>query len=72
MAVRSRAISRVPVTRRKMMKMLMILSRERSNHTIIWTEGREIERQRKVGVIIIRDQIHPVIGPMEKPVLLEL
>ena len=54
------------------MKMLMILSRERSNHTIIWTEGREIERQRKVGVIIIRDQIHPVIGPMEKPVLLEL
>jgi len=44
--VRSRAIRMVPVTSRKMMKMLMILSRERSNHTIIWTdEGRETERE---------------------------
>ena len=45
MAVRSRAISSVPVTKRKMMKMLMILSRERSNQTIIWKEGREIETE---------------------------
>lgn len=35
MAVSSRAMRSVPVTRRKMMKMLMILSRDRSNHTII-------------------------------------
>lgn len=37
-AVSSRAMRRVPVTRRKMMKMLMILSRERSNHTIIYIQ----------------------------------
>lgn len=42
-AVSSRAISRVPVTRRKMMKMLMILSSDRSNHTIIYVH---IERRR--------------------------
>lgn len=35
MAVSSRAMTSVPVTSRKMMKMLMILSRDRSNHTTI-------------------------------------
>lgn len=39
-AVSSSAMSRVPVTRRKMIKMLMILSSDRSNHTIICTEKR--------------------------------
>lgn len=38
-AVSSRAMRMVPVTRRKMIKMLMILSRDRSNHTIIYTGG---------------------------------
>lgn len=40
-AVSSRAISKVPVTKRKMMKMLMILSSDRSNHTIICVHGEE-------------------------------
>lgn len=42
-AVSSSAMSRVPVTRRKMIKMLMILSNDLSNHTIICTrtEGRQ-------------------------------
>lgn len=35
MAVRSSAISRVPVTSRKMMKMLISLSRDCSSHMII-------------------------------------
>lgn len=39
-AVSSRAMRRVPVTRRKMMKMLIILSRERSNHTIIYIQEK--------------------------------
>lgn len=43
MAVSSRAMRRVPVTRRKMMKMLMILSRDRSNHTIIYVHREEEE-----------------------------
>lgn len=36
MAVSSRAMRMVPVTRRKMMKMLMILSRDRSSQTTIY------------------------------------
>lgn len=44
-------MSRVPVTRRKMMKMLMILSRDRSNHTIICTERRKkTQRGRSRGM----------------------
>lgn len=39
MAVSSRAMRMVPVTRRKMMKMLMILSRDRSSQTTIY--GKE-------------------------------
>lgn len=38
-AVSSSAIRRVPVTRMKMMKILMILSRDRSRPTIICTRG---------------------------------
>lgn len=38
-AVSSRAMSRVPVTNRKMIKILMILSSERSSHTTIWVHG---------------------------------
>lgn len=34
-------MSSVPVTRRKMMKMLMILSSDRSNHTIIYSANME-------------------------------
>ncbi|TNN67616.1 hypothetical protein EYF80_022185 [Liparis tanakae] len=40
-------MSRVPVTRRKMMKMLMILSRERSNHTTIYAHGEEDVEERR-------------------------
>lgn len=43
MAVSSRAMRSVPVTSRKMMKMLMILSRDRSNHTTICIETEENE-----------------------------
>lgn len=49
MAVSSRAMRRVPVTRRKMMKMLMILSRERSNHTIICVHSREGKEEKGGG-----------------------
>lgn len=45
----SRAMSRVPVTRRKMMKMLMILSRDRSNHTTIWGHRWEEIEERGGG-----------------------
>lgn len=41
MAVSSRAMRSVPVTSRKMMKMLMILSRDRSNHTTICVKRQE-------------------------------
>jgi len=40
-------MSRVPVTRRKMMKMLMILSRDRSNHTTIYAHGEEDVEERR-------------------------
>lgn len=43
MAVSSRAMRSVPVTSRKMMKMLMILSKDRSNHTTICIETEENE-----------------------------
>lgn len=43
MAVSSRAMRSVPVTSRKMMKMLMILSRDRSNHTTICVKRQEEE-----------------------------
>lgn len=43
MAVSSRAMRSVPDTSRKMMKMLMILSRDRSNHTTICAETEEEE-----------------------------
>ena len=46
-AVSSRAMSRVPVTRRKMMKMLMILSRDRSNHTTIYTHKEDTHRKKE-------------------------
>lgn len=39
MAVSSRAMRMVPVTRTKMMKMLMILSRDRSSQTTIYGKG---------------------------------
>lgn len=39
----------VPVTRRKMIKMLMILSRDRSSHTIIYTEEEEMGDNRERG-----------------------
>lgn len=81
MAVRSSAISTVPVTRRKMMKMLMILSKERSNHTIIWTEEMKGGRRRKIQrvresetareeILILLETKCIVIGPIGKPVLL--
>lgn len=41
MAVSRRAMRSVPVTSRKMMKMLMILSSDRSNQTIICVETEE-------------------------------
>ena len=59
MAVSSRAISRVPVTSRKMMKMLISLSRERSSHTIIWREkqrGRKEKRNKQTNTQTKREK----------------
>lgn len=45
-AVSSRAMSNVPVTSRKMIKILISLSKERSNHTIICKEKKERKREK--------------------------
>lgn len=48
----------VPVTRRKMIKMLMILSRDRSSHTIIYTEEEEMGDNREEGGVRGQVQKH--------------
>lgn len=44
-AVSKRAMRSVPVTRRKMMKILMSLSRDFSNHMIIWRGYTKKDRE---------------------------
>lgn len=48
-AVSSKAMSSVPVTSRKIMKILISLSKERSSHTIICKEIKEREKEISVN-----------------------
>lgn len=64
-AVSSRAMSRVPVTRRKMIKMLMILSRDRSNHTIIYVHIEEEIEERGRGLTESRCKVSAILKRLE-------